>query len=360
MVKGTDREIEVLRTLIRQVDIPSKSAASNGTGRLKPWTVPADFPPGVKLYDGKPYEYWHTLLGLEQNPRQQLNALSALKNLGTDATSAATSSAVFRAMRSPGLWDMFEAEQTSMDTLRTCHPDDVRKAFLTELTDENFVGRSFYSYFLRQISANASPDKKILQNFNQHSYEICQAILSLQGEGATQLLAIFCANFELSDKAKSSVIPKLQSLFAEREETLLVAKALARNAPQTEGLVAEMIQVIQRQAPTFTHEPGQLEEPIMILGLLGPAAESAVPVLSQVLPYWANPPDGRATSINGGHPYGAAVVINALGAIGPGAREALPLLRKYTPDGIDDQGFGVKPAAKAAIKKIEVPSNSED
>ena len=355
VVNGSPAVIEKLARFVEKIDTPKAPGEVELTSDGKT----------MMTYDGKPYSHWIEALRVERNPNRVAEGLKALAALTDESHSESTCQAVFRAMRdlrSNAGSTVFYAAQSA---ILNCDPKHVMRQTIDELRggnqwSRNLIHRLWLAVFddspggsthYRQAKAN------LLDALARNSRVICEHLLQLTEDDATrewanQWLARYGSKVDMDAATAYFMVPNLQPLLKDEDEDLqlMAAGALARLAPDTEGLTELMLEIIETERTTerrsFKSKNARSIRAINVLKVLGPRAHAATPTLLEILPEL----NIRA----------AADLIEALGEIGPAAQTALPTLRKFVEESVNDQGFGTTKAASKAIEKIEQGSSSED
>ncbi len=179
---------------------------------------------------------------------------------------------------------------------------------------------------------------------------------------------MFGARVQLDKPTVDRVVPYLKSELAnpaglpsesfeglddELLRQMSAAQALARNAPETEGLIEFLTKVLRDEAQGYDQSRLGSLQVFEIVEVLGPKAEPLVATLIEMLPKWVEL--NAKSEVVGVYHHAAADVFKALGAIGPAAKAAIPTIKRYA--SVDSMGIDevkqVSAAARDAIAEIE-------
>jgi len=182
---------------------------------------------------------------------------------------------------------------------------------------------------------------------------------------ALHFLLAFCSCLEIDPTGVDGLIPRCEEELSKRDVSALfrVLPVLLKYAPDTEGLVDALTEVLSHEQPGYHHWA------VGSLAQLGSRAAPAVPKLVNLLAKPLEEPPGRERVFVPLFPgpdemEGTTVreeIIDALGAIGPGAAAALPLLEKIASmEPADTGGTGLDVTAKEAIARIKATGGDSD
>lgn len=346
------QELEIFQEFIDALDIPSSREVEHGRNSDE------------ALYDGKPYSHWLEVVRIEKSREQLAKAFDAMAALTTKANSDTTCTSIFDLIREigPAYGDLRSAVR---EAVHACDPDVLTINVVRQLAEGNSYSHDFIS---NQIWERYEPPTVQWASFSRHSNAICDRLIAL-GEKAksrawvTNALAVFCSKADLDSATIDSVLPTLQAEFqkGDFETRLTVAMALARQAPNSDGLIEFLVEVLQfDDKENRANRKRNSEMVFRIVEILGPQAEPVLPTLLEILPNWVEVDGNSKLRVHNGY---ASMLIQSIGEIGPVAIDALPVLRDYIATDRNSTGLSgqsVARAAKEALAKIETTSSTDE
>ena len=216
----------------------------------------------------------------------------------------------------------------------SCGMDVAIDHLVDQLESRN--GRLVLNSVFAQIETSSShfQSKTTRDSLSQHGAEIVKKLAKYSNaEDKADLASLLTISrvsqlVELSSDHVAEIMPFLIHGMESRDKEAVVntASTLARYAPDTEGLVEPLVQIIGNTA-LYNSTHSAVRDAFEVLAILGPRAKDSVPTIVEALPVMT----GGELWQHGHYllaPDVAILAVETLIQIGPDAKESLPMLRK--------------------------------
>jgi hypothetical protein len=259
-----------------------------------------------------------------------------------------------------------EATREAYRAMWMIPPAAVARGVQRELVEGNARSREFIDLVWLGPPDDYPDRDRLTENlwtsFAEHSLDITHWLMLLTEDDATrefalQTLGRFSARAKpIWDAEHVAEVLRTGLDSEDREVQIRVAEGLVRIAPDSDGLVEALGGMVR----DWTPENGwpAVEATLKLLQALEFRAESALPTLIAGLRTHANIRVGEDGTANGFMIRGedgkiVAELIRTIGAIGPAANSAVPILQLFCAEETHSSLLGLKNTAKVAIRNIQ-------